>query len=518
MLKASIRFEDLNAPVEMFDGGFLLGDSRIVPFGHRLLRAEALVGPGLRSVIVRERTALDDRAATDLSHMDDDGVEAALAALETFPLDWLTVTWAAGGRSVRFACSYWGLAPIYLRGDLEGVEASWSPGDLLRGEGLVLDGVATARFLAGSGGYGADIVVAGLRRLTAASTVVAEPGRLTVRYPPASPGVVPADLAAGEDPVTLLLDATAALMEFRPLRPDRTAVEVSGGMDSAITSLVAARAFGPGLLSYGAVFEGAMGEAQVGRRALIVETGRMADLAAPAIRLAPYGETSPRRRPLTVWPHDENYPEIFEPMIAFCAASGVDALITGSGGDELYPLYPHERGARGGADRDSLLTEQGRSLAAWNRDGYPFAGVLDSAWTAAAARSERLLRYGIWPVYPFHSRLLTQFTFRLPAELRHDRRLHRMSLTRLTGDACFETDYVKETFGPTLNVGLERNRDFVGEVVAEARSVALGLVDGPAARALAARPPETLTTDERDTLFFLLNFETFVRGQATRLA
>ncbi|MCE3290377.1 MAG: asparagine synthase, partial [Caulobacter sp.] len=170
------------------------------------------------------------------------------------------------------------------------------------------------------------------------------------------------------------------------------------------------------------------------------------------------------------------------------------------------------------ADRDSLLTEQGRSLAAWNRDGYPFAGVLDSAWTAAAARSERLLRYGIWPVYPFHSRLLTQFTFRLPAELRHDRRLHRMSLTRLTGDACFETDYVKETFGPTLNVGLERNRDFVGEVVAEARSVALGLVDGPAARALAARPPETLTTDERDTLFFLLNFETFVRGQATRLA
>lgn len=518
MLKASIRYDDLKAPVELLDGGFLFGGSRIAPYGHRLLRSEALVGPGLRAIVVRERLAGDDQPATQLRKVDDDTVETMVSALERYPLDWLTVVWAPGGESVRFACSYWGLAPIYLRADADRVEATWSPSELLLSGMLSLDGVAASRFLAGSACYGAETPVAGLRRLTAASTIVAEAGKLSVRYPPSSPGVTPADLAAGEDPVALLLDATAALMELRPLRPDRTAVEISGGMDSAITSLVAARAFGPGLLSYGAVFEGAMGQDQIARRELIVETGGMADLAVPAARFAPYGETSPRRAPLTVWPHDENYPEIFEPMIAFCAGAGVDALITGSGGDELYPLYPHERGAGTPSDRSSLLTQKARDLLPGTGDGYPFAGVLESAWVAAAARSERLLRHGIWPVYPFHSRLLTQFTFRLPAELRHDRRLHRMSLTRLTGDACFETDYVKETFGPTLNIGLERNRDFIQAVIGDARSAALGLVDAGAAQALAARRPETLSADERDTLFFLINFETFVRGQAARLA
>ncbi|WGM38990.1 hypothetical protein [Caulobacter sp. NIBR1757] len=518
MLKASIRYDDLKAPVELLDGGFLFGDSRIEPFGHRLLRSEALIGPGRRAVIVRERLADDQRPAAEARRLDDAGVEAALAALEAYPLDWLSVVWDPAGRAVRFACSHWGLAPIYLRGDSDQVTASWSPSELLVPGELPVDAVAASRFLAGSACYGAETMVAGLRRLTAASTIAAEPGRLAVRYPPSSPGVTPADVAAGEDPVTLLLDATAALMELRPLRPDRTAVEISGGMDSAITSLVAARAFGPGLLSYGAVFEGDMGRDQVARRNLIVGTGGMADLAVPAARLAPYGVTSPRRTPLTVWPHDENYPEIFEPMIAFCAGAGIDALITGSGGDELYPLYPHERGGAAPSDRGSLLTERARALLPGTGDGYPFAGVLESAWVAAAARSERLLRHGIWPVYPFHSRLLTQFTFRLPAQLRHDRRLHRMSLTRLTGDACFETDYVKETFGPTLNIGLARNREFIQALVADARSTALGLVDGPAAEALAARAPDSLNADERDTLFFLINFETFVRGQPARLA
>ena len=519
MLKALIRYDDLKAPVECLGGGFHFGGSHIAPFRHRLLRAQALVGARRRAVIVRERMADDDGPEAQLRPTDDEGVAQALAELETGPLDWLSIAWETTGGSASFACSHWGQAPIYLRGDPDGVEASWSPSELLPAGPLALDGVAVSRFLAGSLCYGAETPVAGLRRLTAASTIVAEPGRLSVRYPMSSPDVVLADLAAGEDPVQLLLDGVAALMELRPLRADRTAVEVSGGMDSAITSLVAAWRLGPGLLSYGAVFDGDMGNAQVERRRLIVQAGRMADRPVPAARFAPYGETSPRRSPRVVWPHGENYPEIFEPMVAFCAAAGIDTLITGSGGDELYPLYPHEReaGATAG-DRSGLLTETARRLLVGTGDGFPFAGVLESAWTAAASRSERLLRHGIWPVYPFHSRLLTRFTFRLPVELRRDRRLHRMSLTRLTGSDCFETDYVKETFGPTLALGLEHNRGFIETLIDNARSVELGLVDGGAARALAARPAGNLTMDERDMLFFLINFETFVRGQSVRLA
>ena len=115
-----------------------------------------------------------------------------------------------------------------------------------------------------------------------------------------------------------------------------------------------------------------------------------------------------------------------------------------------------------------------------------------------------MLRHGLWPVYPYHSTDLAAFVGSLPVEYRRDRRLLRRALTRVTGDAVFETDYVKEGFGEVAVHGIVDNRDWLIATAERSGLLQSPLLDGAYIRTQLAADPADLADRDFNYLYFFL--------------
>lgn len=509
MLRAAIDLADCNAPIVVADdGGIVLGGSRIEPVAHRLLRTRLIESDGLAAILVAERFA-DEPAGLSAERLPDDrAVRAALATHDGHPLDWACLTIDRRRGRLLYHASFIHSVPVFARTQRGQVVIDWDHARLLGDGPAAIDWAQTAAHLAGMAPYSPRTMVRGLFRSTAGATLAIGRNGVRAHLPAAIHPPGPHGLADGTVPERLLFDSVKALIAARPLEPARTAVEISGGMDSALVALAAAETLGPGLLGTGAEFRGAMGEAQRARRRLLLDAGGYDDLALPADRFAPFGPRSPRRRRFETWPQEETYPELFDAFFSLLADAGVDTLLGGSGGDELYPLYQGEAGA-GIAPVDlaahRYLTERGRRLAAKAAAApYPPSPLQETCWQAAAGRARRLLRHGLWPVYPYHSPALARFTFSLPLELRRDRALLRRTLGDLLGAPVFETDYVKESFLEVALAGIAGNRDALAGIVCASPLLRGGLVDRRRVLADLEGDIAALAEDDVNSLFALL--------------
>lgn len=471
-----------------------------------MLRAHAIESDGYLAVLTCERLADDpDGFAFERGYSD----ERLLDRIEQWQrgiLDWSVLTIDRRKREVRYRASAICSVPVYAWVHRGLAVLDWDYQRLARGIDALLDWPIALAHIAGIAGYSPQTMVRGLYRATAGATLILDDKGIHAELPEALETEGPQQIAEGCVPEELLFEAMKGLLRARPLLGERTAVEISGGMDSALAGLALAAVLGPGVLSTGAQFRGDMGTAQRERRRLLCELGGFDDLVLPADRFTPFSAASRRRMRFGVWPQDESYPEIFEAIFAALAQAGIDTLVSGFGGDELYPAYVGEEIAAEPEARPPhpYLTDEGRRLAAEGAQDYPPGPLQETCWLAAAGRAQRLLRYGIWPVYPYHSRELARFVGRLPWEYRKDRALLRRVLTARTGSDIFRQGYVKESFRNVALRGMDENKAYLTETVRRSVFANTGLIDMDRVVAALAEDIFALPVSEMEALYLFL--------------
>jgi asparagine synthase (glutamine-hydrolysing) len=432
-----------------------------------MLQAKVLDSPSHTVIINRERYA-DEASGLELErNLSDAAVLEAREIVAAHLLDYAILSLHKPTRTLSYSASASPSAPVYFFSDAGTVSFDWDYARLLRGR----DAIEISRQIAlaqisGMSTYGPQTVVKGMVRSTAGSTLTATTRGMEVTLPAAVGHDGVYDVAPDARIAEQFIDALAAILEARPCDRHRTAVELSGGMDSALTSLVSAASLGGGLVSLGAQFGGAMGDAQRDRRLALQRAGRFEDISIPAERFAPFAPTSMRRERFGVSPEDENYPEIFEAAFPLLQAAGIDTLISGLGGDELYVTYSGEDAAspRHASERPAFLTEAGTVAAKTAQSRYPAGLLQETCWSGAASQTQRVLRYGLWPVHPYHTPAIAQFVARLPRPYRRDRQLLRDALALQLEENPFAGDYLKETFRPVLERGLNDHRSYLIEL------------------------------------------------------
>jgi asparagine synthase (glutamine-hydrolysing) len=514
MFQAELVFDDLDSPVDVIGGGIFFGSgSSVLPVRHRMLGTVVIESPTRVAVLSFERFADDPEGLQVETGLSDAALQSRLDDLERHLLDFAILSFDRRRREVRYRASPVISVPAYLAPGRDGARIDWDYERLLAGhEAKIVWDLALAQ-IAGVPTYGPATVVAGIYRATAGATLILSPGGVEVEAPAAIAFDGPGKVPPGADLEGTLIETVSALLRARPLDRTRTAVELSGGMDSALAAMAAAAFTGPGLMSVGAQFGGAMGEAQRQRRDLLREAGGFDDLSVPAERLAPFSPSSRRRLLHGVWPEDENYPEMFEAIFAMLQAAGIDSLISGFGGDELYFAYEgeEEAGASGEAPCP-FLSPAGTAAARRARQTYPRAWLQETCWQSAAGQSQRLLRYGLWPIYPYLSEGLARFISRLPTCWRRDRLLLRRTLTRLLGSPVFETDYVKESFDPVARRGLTENREYLVALVRRSPLSSHPDIDDGAIVAALSGDPGALERDTYNALFRTLKLFCFFQS------
>lgn len=514
MFQSKLAFNEFNSPIRRIDGGIFLGGSSVFPVEHRLLHTIVLESEDRIAIISLERFPDDPQGLHFEPKISDSDLQARLDAVGRHDLDYAILTIDRRLGSVRYTASPVVAIPAWLIADRDAVSIDWDYARLLAGRETAIEWDIALAQIAGLSSYGPRTIVTGLHRATAGATLIASPGGVEAHLPDPVTHDGPHALQPGADIEAGLFDTVAALLAARPLDPARTAVELSGGMDSALTALAAAHAAGPGLMSIGAQFEGAMGAAQRERRELLRESGGFADLSVPAERFAPFSPASLRRIRHAVWPEDENYPELFEAMFGMLQASGIDTLISGFGGDELYFAYEgeEETAATHGTSAYPFLTPRGAEIAESARSTYPRGWLQQSAWQSAASQAQRVLRYGLWPVHPYQNPALARFVSRLPYPYRRDRRVLRRALTQRLGVPAFETDYVKESFDAVALRGMTDNRDYLIDLVRRSPLSAHPEIDDAAILAALSGDIAALPRDTFQALFRTLKLFCFFQS------
>jgi len=510
MFEARIDFADLGAPVGSTSGGIAFGGSWIRPYPHRLLRHAYWDSPERLVVASWERFRDEPADLVRETGLNERQVQERIDDTCGRLLDHGLIIIDRPSSTIRYRSSAAMTAPIYLLHRPDGVRIDWDYARLLAGLPLAIDLGKALMPVALMSAFGAETMVRGLWRSAPGATLTASPDGITIVMPEPIEYRGPQAVASGVDVEQTLFETMQALLAARPLERDRTGIELSGGMDSALAGLATAHVLGDGVMSVGAQFDGSIGDAQRTRRRFLCEKGDFDDLELPAGRFAPFAPASLRRRPLGVWPEDENFPEIFEAIFAVLQAAGIDALVNGLGGDELYFAYQGEDDhAATQTDFSPYLTDRGRALARSAATQYPRGWLQDSCWLGAAAQTQRALRYGVWPIYPYHSPALAKFVGHLPWEHRRDRRLLRRTLTRVTGDPMFEHGYEKETFRPVAFRGTRENRVWLIDLLRRSTWLDPLYVDVDRAIADLERDPEDLPIGDFNSLSILLRVCSF---------
>lgn len=468
MFEADVHFHDLGAPPAIAGGALVFGGSHVRPLAHRMVHWYALAGPVRLLVVARERFSDDDAVSGTCRTADEHEIDTVLADLDNYLLDYAAFIFDRDDTAIRYRTSPIVSVPAYIHTNGGLVMVDWDYTRLLRKMTVRPSIDIVLAQIAGRSPYGSRTIVENLYRTVADSVTTVKLSGVAFCYPPPIEHEGPRGVAPNVDLTSVLLETIGDLIAARRLSPAQVAVEVSGGMDSALTAMAAAGALDGRLLSIGAQFSGAMGRAQAERRSLLVDRGGFDDLSVPAERYPPFLPGTARRTGLNVLPDDENYPELFEVMFAALRSAGIDTLVSGFGGDELYAIYEGE-GDGSDVSRQAFpspfLSREGRRRAQAVQSDYPTSWLQPSCWQSAAARSQRLLRFGLWPVYPFINVSLARFVAALPYPHRRDRNLLRSTLTRVLGNSVFETDYQKEAFGAVARRGIEENKAYLLDLV-----------------------------------------------------
>ncbi|MFK0279529.1 hypothetical protein ACIQVL_03510 [Streptomyces sp. NPDC090499] len=347
-------------------------------------------------------------------------------------------------------------APVYLTESGGVLQGHWDVTRLLRAvQHQHLDPVEVARLLARTGHYSTRTAWQGVSLLTERSNVWFHDGELRVRVPEPARHDEPRELSPDArvlDGYERLLDAVLADHHYVP---ERTAIELSGGMDSSNVAMTLANRHGPILVSGALLQEGAAGEQQKRRRAAMI---RYAGLRDTALRAADYLPLDPHYVPrVPLGPHEEIYIAGHSQLLAKWKADGVLWAATGVGGDEMLSLPPEQLPPLVPSDFPRWLTLTTFEALRDQESGIPPAPpISDSTLRALACGAPMYLRAGLWPLYPLADPVMWRFGQWLPFIWRRKKYLARARLKRLGFDAEVTHPPLRENFHDVLHQALVR--------------------------------------------------------------
>ncbi|WP_232433881.1 asparagine synthase-related protein [Salinispora arenicola] len=362
-------------------------------------------------------SATDAEAEALLSATDQSGLDRVIAELSP------TVITLRAGR--------WCVAPLYLRGDTDTFTASWNP-RIIRSNGSLLDR-EVSRLLQGRHRYGHDTIWRGIYRLSERSTAVWSDGTLRMVYPPAAEHVRPRDLRPGIDVLTEFDRLVRAATTRRHATAGDSALELSGGLDSACVATTLAHDDTTGLVPTGIIMGGDLTGKQVRRRKDILARLEMSgDSFVLAAEHSPFGDPA---LVSTRTPNTGPWYEAHIAMLNTVRAQGSVHSFGGTGGDELITYGRPE-------ELPVPVSELTIGLAPWL--GPRALSALDEVETgvapptrlpettllAFASRAPVFLSQGIWPVSPLADPELGRFAESLPGPWCWDKTLHRLHLAR----------------------------------------------------------------------------------------
>jgi asparagine synthase (glutamine-hydrolysing) len=312
-----------------------------------------------------------------------------------------------------------------------------------------------------------------------------------VRYPAACERTLPNKLKPGADVLSAFEDATTASLWRWDSEAAPFAVELSGGLDSSLMSLLASRLTPRPLRSYGLIMPGEPGAGQRARRSEIIRLGGLTDESVEADRFPPFSIPSSRLNLHLAFPGQENYYEAFEQLLDLAIRNGSHTLLTGNCGDELcFPHYEELSGAQRESGRRALevpSTLKLGFLTSATRDAYrenylsldraPRAALPSSGLHSAAASAPLYLRKGLWSISPLCAPEVVAFCRRLPREWREGRRVQREFLLRAGCSRDLAYPQSTENFVPVMQRSLRVTAAaFVGSLFRESRLAAQGFV------------------------------------------
>ncbi|MGQ0717048.1 MAG: asparagine synthase-related protein [Pseudonocardiales bacterium] len=468
-------------------GRWRSGDSWVEPVANPALE-HAMVTDGLSAlVLVRERARVRSplRFAGDtVTSVGSGTFEALLSEVRGWPLEFAALKIGPG--SVRLHAGKWGTAPLYLAAGGDTLDASWDLIDLREHMNAdLLDDREITRLLVRRHRYSRSTISDVITQLTERATAeFSFHGGLVVRYPDPGTHYRPRQLHA-DAPV---LDVYEGLLDQAiaqwAVQPEGVAVELSGGMDSAMVALSLAHRHPGQITSYGLVVDGEAGIQQRRRRTALVRHAKLNDLTVSALRWAPFDPDGVRGQG-GVWnPSDEPYSEALHAIVL---AAGRRVVFTGIGGDELLALRPDERNESTATthSQPSWLGPRVRELlAVLDEDLAPVSAIYETALMAASCRSTVFLRAGCWPVSPLCSPELVRFGQWLPRQWRIGKQLPRARLARLAFSEDVVQPVLPENFAGVMQHGLRRHGlGLLAGIVGNSMLVDLGYVDGAALRA-----------------------------------
>jgi len=470
------------------------GAGWVEPFDNPAVESLA-AGDGERSaVVVRERASVTSGSGSGgpaMARLEPAGYDRWLRAAPTWPLDHIIIESSATG-ALRLSAGDRGTAPLHIVRTGSTLRGSWRLTELTGAAGIDdLDPVTVVRYLSGRQQYSSRTLFRQIVRLTERASATVDSDGLQLTAPDPAPQAAPRAMRPDADPVAAYQRIlTAAIRRYGA--PGRcTAVEVSGGLDSATVALSVADVVPGPTATYGLLVGGRAGLQQARRRRELLRLRPFVDRVLPARQWPPFAPSGNRR----IHPYDpdeEPYSEALDAVLTTVAPAGVRVVFTGIGGDELMSLLPWEQPARRAhADQPPgwLSPAARRLLAEVEADEhFPATVVSESSLLAAACRAPVFLRNGCWPVNPLCTPELIRFCQWLPAGWRRERWLQHEQVRRAGLSDAWLRPPVPENFAAVMRLGLTRfGLPLLDRLMADSVLVDLGYLQPHAVRDAVAR-------------------------------
>ncbi|MFK0106437.1 hypothetical protein [Streptomyces sp. NPDC091217] len=366
-------------------------------------------------------------------------------------------------------------APVYLTVKQGALHGHWDVTHLRSTTSRQhLEPVEIARLLARTGHYSTRTAWQGVSLLTERSSVWFHDGEFRVRMPEPARHHEARELA----PHATVLDGYERLMDAvladHHYIPERTAIELSGGMDSSNVAMSLAARHGPVLASGALLQNGAAGEQQVRRRDVMI---RYADFRDTVLRATDYLPLDPQHSPrVPLGPHEEIYIAGHTRLLSEWRADGILWAAAGVGGDEMLSLPPEPGPPLVPDDLPRWLTSSAFEALQDQESGIPPAPpISDSTLRALACGAPMYLRAGVWPLYPLADPAMWRFGQWLPFEWRRKKHLARARLQRLGFNEEVTHPTLRENFHDVLHQALVR---FAPAALRELLATGSPLLDG----------------------------------------
>lgn len=361
-----------------------------------------------------------------------------------------------------------------------------------------MDLAETIYWLSGLSGYSSRTIFKNVKLLTERAKAIFKPTDWYIEYPEPAPKYSPhflTDSAQVTDTYREILSSSLKRWYFLK-DSNLVGCELSGGLDSANVTAMAASIYDSPIATYGMILDGEMGRQQQLRRKEYTEKFNTLDytIDAAPIQNHPLFLQGSRLRQKLINPYEEPYSELLEAMLDIAKTNDHRVILTGIGGDELLlsDSFDVDRYKENKKDKTSVFSN---SFFYTTRFMHPLARILceerlqarinfpktivpESALNSARYRAPVFLSKGIWPLNPLFTPELVEFCHKLPLRWRAKRYLHRQLLKELGISEATVYPKIKENFSGVMDNAIKNtSQNLVKYLLRDSSLSEMNLID-----------------------------------------